>query len=129
CARLIIRAARARLAAVAAAVTPAATTAAAAAATALRLARLVHHDRAPAEAGAVERLDRRLRVSGVSQLHECKAARPPRLPVGDDLHLRHLLPFLSVAEEAPQCRLVGAVRKVSHVKPGPHDALSPFPVR
>src|SRR5258707_1219729 len=63
---------------------------------------------------AVEGADRRLGLGIGGELDEGEAARPPGLPVGDDLHLFDLAPLL--LEQGAQLRLVALVGQVAYVQ-------------
>src|SRR5205809_5883329 len=79
------------------------------------LASLAHGERPAPERLAVEGADRRLGLGIGGQLDEGEAARPPGLPVGDDLHLLDLAPLL--LEEGATLRLVALVGQVAYVQP------------
>src|SRR5947209_635708 len=83
------------------------------------LASLAHGERPAPELLAVEGADRRLGLGIGGQLDEGEAARPPGLPVGDDLHLLDLAPLL--LEEGAQLRLVALVGQVAYVQSLSHS--------
>src|SRR5439155_1222016 len=83
------------------------------------LASLAHGERPAPERLAVEGADRRLGLGIGGQLDEGEAARPPGLPVGDDLHLLDLAPLL--LEEGAQLRLVALVGQVAYVQSLSHS--------
>src|SRR5439155_17008301 len=98
----------------------AAAAAAAAPAAGRPLARLAHGERPAAELRAVEGADRRLGLGIGGELDEGEAARPPGLPVRDDLHLFDLAPIL--LEQGAQLRLVALVGQVAYVQSLSHSS-------
>src|SRR5207253_10672025 len=84
------------------------------------LASLAHGERPAPERLAVEGADRRLGLGIGGQLDEGEAARPPGLPVGDDLHLFDLAPLL--LEQGAQLRLVALVGQVAYVQSLSHSS-------
>src|SRR5204863_1890376 len=78
------------------------------------LASLAHGERPAPELRAVEGADRRLGLGIGGELDEGEAARPPGLPVRDDLHLFDLAPLL--LEQGAQLRLVALVGQVAYVQ-------------
>src|SRR5206468_12979621 len=83
------------------------------------LTSLAHGERPAPELLAVEGADRRLGLGIAGELDEGEAARPPGLPVGDDLHLFDLAPLL--LEEGAQPRLVALVGQVAYVQSPSHS--------
>src|SRR5207244_496859 len=98
----------------------AAAPAAAAPAAGRPLARLTHGERPAPELRAVEGADRRLGLGIGGELDEGEAARPPGLPVRDDLHLFDLAPIL--LEQGAQLRLVALVGQVTYVQSLSHSS-------
>jgi len=84
------------------------------------LASLAHGERPAPELRAVEGADRRLGLGIGGELDEGEAARPPGLPVGDDLHLFDLAPLL--LEQGAQLRLVALVGQVAYVQSLSHSS-------
>src|SRR5437667_273657 len=84
------------------------------------LASLAHGERPAPELLAVEGADRRLGLGIGGELDEGEAARPPGLPVGDDLHLFDLAPLL--LEQGAQLRLVALVGQVAYVQSLSHSS-------
>src|SRR5258705_466887 len=84
------------------------------------LASLAHGERPAPELRAVEGADRRLGLGIGGELDEGEAARPPGLPVGDDLHLFDLAPIL--LEQGAQLRLVALVGQVAYVQSLSHSS-------
>src|SRR5438132_251646 len=75
-------------------------------------ARLVHADGAAVVLGAVERLDRLLRI-GVAHLHEPESLRAPRVAIHDD---GRGLDGTVGLEEPSERGIVHSVREVSHIQ-------------
>src|SRR5439155_3841031 len=84
------------------------------------LASLAHGERPAPELLAVEGADRGLGLGIGGELDEGEAARPPGLPVGDDLHLFDLAPLL--LEQGAQLRLVALVGQVAYVQSLSHSS-------